>query len=88
MKMSREEKFPLNFWDRDGIAPIAVLGGLLNEVRQANQIITGFSELLLKSDLSNEQRSHIEIILEKSKYLESILDAGYEYGRKVVDNES
>lgn len=86
--MSIEEKSPLDFWDQDSITPIAVLGGLLNEIRQANQIIAGFSELLLDADLRSEQRSHVEVILEKSKYLDSILDAGYEYGRKAADSES
>jgi signal transduction histidine kinase len=86
--MSSKEKFPLDFWNRADITPLEVLGDILNEIRQPTKIIKGFAEVLLKADLPDEQRAHIEIILERAKYLETILDSGLEYGRRIVDSKS
>jgi signal transduction histidine kinase len=86
--MSSKKEFPRNFWDRDDVTPMKVLGDILNEVRQPTKLIIGYSELLSESDLSDEQRTYIETILERAQYLETILDAGIEYGKRTVNLKS
>lgn len=81
------KKFPRDFWNRDDVLPIEVLGDLLNEIRQQTQLIVGFSEILLEADLEDAQRTDIKTIFEGAKYLETILDAGREYYVKAVDTK-
>jgi hypothetical protein len=83
--MSVIENFPLDFWDQKKVNSLDVLGDVLNEIRQQTQIIIGYSELLMEADLPDEHQSNVKSILKKTRFIESILDAGREYYRKTVD---
>ncbi|MEM7035187.1 MAG: hypothetical protein AAF629_36950 [Chloroflexota bacterium] len=76
--MNRDE-FPLHFWKDRDIEATDVIAELVNEARQQISMISGYSKLLLESDLPDQSQEDVKIILDRTSYLESILAAGVVY---------
>ena len=76
--MTIYEEFPLDFWQESTAEQ--VLFDLVNETHHPLQTIKGFSQALLKANLSEEQRVEmVKTILAQASYLESVLKAVREY---------
>ncbi len=82
--MTIHDKFPVDFWDGHSVE--GVLTGMITEMHQPIMTIKGFSQALLKADLSKEQeKDALNFILAASTYLEDLMKAGKEYTNKLHD---
>lgn len=77
--MPLDESFSLSVWERDDITSKHMLEEMCHEIQLAVNLLRGHGELLQQSELSDEQRIDVETILNKTQYLDRIVEAARRY---------